>query len=192
MKTKTSSIFYAAFILASVLLFGECKQEHTCPSPNAKVYLQYSNQFVPYQGNEQLKFLHNNTDTQIFIGQGKTSYFINDNTASDMGCSKDHESTKINFINNTSKDTFLFKYEFDNALFPSSSSWNNYTFYKFSYKGKIFDLQFTKSDTTNITLNNKKYYGYFIGTDSSNYVGYNLTDRIFRIRINNETWDLIP
>ena len=103
MKTKTYSIFYAAFILACILFFGCRPNDVNCPSPNAKVYLQYSNQFVPYQGNEQLKFLHNNTDTQIFIGQGKTSYFINDNTASDMGCSKDHESTKINFINNTSK-----------------------------------------------------------------------------------------
>jgi len=98
MRTNNKSIFLFALAIYGLLFSCSCKQEHTCPSQNAKVYLEYKDQFVPYKGNEQLNFLHNNNDTQIFIGQGKTTYYITDNTVSDLGgCPMDHESVKIKF-----------------------------------------------------------------------------------------------
>ena len=192
MKTKICSIIFAAFILACIIFIGGCKSEHTCPNPNTKVYLEYKDQFVPYKGNDTIKFLHNNMDTQIFIGQVKISYFINDNSGSGDACSKDHESTKINFINNTSKDTFLFKYEFDNALFPFTTNGSPYTSYKFTYKNKFFYSIFYDSKTSIIYINSHPYnYVWFIGSDTSNCV-VTAAPGIVSIRVNNENWDLIP
>jgi hypothetical protein len=193
MKNKTCSIFYVALILACVLIFNGCKQSIDCTKTPEKVYLLSPDQFVTYKGNEQLKFLHNNLDTQIFIGQGKETYFVSDNAVSDLGCAKDHQSLKVNFLNSSTNEVFLLKYEFDNSLFSFSTNGSPYTFYKLTYKNKTFYSLFYESDTNTIYINSHPYqYVRYIGSDTNNYIAYGLPTGILRIRVNNETWDLIP
>ena len=191
MKTKIFFILFYSLLLSNI--FSGCKSEPDCTKTPDKEYLLSPTIAVPYKGNEQLKFLHNNLDTQIFIGQGKETYFVSDNAVSDLGCAKDHQCLKVNFLNSTTNDIFLLKYEFDNALFPFSTNGNPYTFFKFTFKNKTNYSLFYESDTNTIYINSHPYqYVRYIGSDTNNYVAYGLPTGILRIRMNNENWDLIP
>ena len=76
MKTKIYSILFFVLTLSGALALSCCKNnDNHCPSPNQKIPLGHKDSYVPYQGNEHLKFLHNNTDTQIFVAQGKETYY---------------------------------------------------------------------------------------------------------------------
>ena len=194
MKTKNNTISLYILVLSSLFFSCSCKQEHTCPNPNVKESLLSPNIFVPYIGNERLKFLHNNNDTQTFIGQGKETYYISDNHLDDISCPTDHQSLRVKFLNNTTNDIFLLAYEYDQALFSSSTSGSPHTFYKFTYKNKTFYSQFYDSDTNTIYISNHPYkYVSYIGNDTNNFVAYGgVPAGILRIRINSENWDLIP
>lgn len=193
MKTQNNTILLIALVLSSSLYFYGCKSEPDCTKTPEKVYLKQKDYYVIYNGTEQLKFLHNNLDTQIFIGQGRETYFVSDNAVSDLGCAKDHESIRVKFLNQKTSDVLILAYEFDNGVFGNKPYlYNNpYTFYKLSYKGKLFINELTSIDTSYITINNKKYSGYIAGNDTNNYIGYSLIDGFFRLRINSENWDII-
>lgn len=194
MKNRNFYNLFVVLVLSGIFILG-CSPETNCPTPNQKVYLYYASDYVPYTGNDQIKFLHNNIDTQLFLVQGKVDYFINDNNAGDGGCNHDHQSQAVKFLNNTTNDIFMFKYEYDQTTFQytSSSSSNPYTFYKLTYKNKNFFNKFYFSDTNRVNINNHLYnYVYYVGTDSNNCIFCGYGSGIISIRMNGEKWDLIP
>ncbi|MFI5220758.1 MAG: hypothetical protein ACHQK8_00415 [Bacteroidia bacterium] len=191
-------------ILTLVLLFSftffwcGCNNERLCPNPNAKVFLVYRDNYIPYQGNEKLKFLHNNLDTQIFIGQSKETYYTTEGASNDGECPKDYEDVRVKFLNQTTNDIFTLAYERAKTMFSPNPSQgysdNLYTYYKLTYKNKTYSTEYYNSNYNQVFINNVGYIGVaYIGTDStSNYVAYRWGKGILRIRVNNENWDLIP
>ena len=187
---KTYSLHIICRVVLCICVFCSCKQDHSCPNPNEKVALTPGNH-VSYQGNEQIKFLHNNADTQVFVGQGKETYYITEEVTKEGECAKDHESTKVKFQNTTTLNILEYRYEWDKNLFGGGARVNAYTGFKFIYKGKTFTDEFYDApDST--TIGTKKYaHVAFYGTDTNNYVARN-SSGILRIRVNYENWDLIP
>jgi uncharacterized protein YpmB len=161
------------------------------------VNLSRKDAFMPYQGNEQLNFLHNNTDTQIFIAQGKETYYTTEGISQEGECNKDYEDVRVKFVNQTTNDIFTLAYERDKSIFSVNPSYghseNQYTYYKISYKNKNYNTEIYNSINNAIIINNVSYEAVtYIGTDTlSNYVAYKWGKGILRIRVNNENWDLI-
>jgi hypothetical protein len=199
MKTKIYSILFFALTLSCAITLSCCSRsnDNHCPSTNQKIPLGYKDSYVPYQGNEHLKFLHNNTDTQIFIAQAKETYYTTEGASQQGECAKDYEDVKLKFVNQTTNDVFNLVYERDQVTFPITPSPgyldNDYTFYKLSYKNKTYNTQLYFSGNTPIYIDNVGYGGViYIGNDTtSNYVAYKVGKGILRIRVNNENWDLI-
>ncbi len=195
MKNRNFYNLFVVLVLSGILFLGCSPGDRICSPANEKVHLYYANIHVPYVGNETIKFLHNNIDTQIFIGQGKLDYYVSDHHAGEGICPNDHQCQAVKFINSTTNDVFIFRYEYDEGIFQftSSSSSNPYTFYKLTYKNKTFCNKFYFSDTNRVIINSQSYqYVDFIGVDTNNYVAFETPTGILRIRINNENWDLIP
>ncbi len=199
MKTKIYTILFFCLATTSAITLNCCKNsdDSHCPSTNQKVLLKYKDDYVPYQGNEHLKFLHNNTDTQIFIAQGKETYYTTELVSQEGECPKDYEDVRVKFVNQTTNDVFNLVYERDKSIFsvnPSPGySDNLYTYYKLYYKGKMYNTELYNSNYTQININDVYYGGVlYIGTDTtSNYVAYKVGKGLLRIRLNNENWDLI-
>jgi hypothetical protein len=160
--------------------------------------LSSKSSYVPYQGTEQIKFLHNNSDTQVFIGQGSETYYITEPAITEGDCAKDYESVRVKFLNQTTNDLITLAYERDRSLFSINPSYghsdNQYTYYKVSYKNKTFNTEVFTSINNTIIINNVGYQAvtYIGGDTTSNYVGYKWGKGILRIRVNSENWDLIP
>ena len=191
-------LFLALTFSCAITLCCSNKSDSHCPDQNAKVYLAYKDQYVPYKGNDTIKFLHNNLDTQVFIGQGKETYYTTEGPSQEGECAKDYEDVRVKFLNQTTNDVFTLAFERDRTNFsvvPSQGySDNLYTYYKLSYKNKMYYTELYNSHYTQVYVNNIIYQGVtYIGTDSvSNYVAYKWGKGILRIRVNNENWDLIP
>ncbi len=100
----------------------------------------------------------------------------------------------MKFLNQITNDVFTLAYERDRAYFSNILDWNNYTFYKIGYKGKVFKNEVYKYNIDSILIN-KIFYKHvsIIGFDTtSNYVAYRGGIGILKIRIDSENWDLIP
>jgi hypothetical protein len=191
MKTKIYSILFSALTLSCVLTLSCCKNDSGCPSTNAKVYITNGNSAIPYQGNEHLKFLHNNTDTQIFIAQGKETYYITEGITQEGECNKDYESIRVKFLNQTTNDILEYRYERDKSLFGGGARVNLYTGFKFLYLGKLYINEFFIASDSLLIGNQKYPFVAFYGIDTDNYIARSPLG-ILRIRVNNENWDLIP
>ena len=195
MKTKTCTLFFIALtFLCPIIFCCSCQRDNGCPNPNVKVSLSRKDSFMPYQGNEALKFLHNNSDTQTFIGQGKETYYITEGVSMQGECPKDYESVRVKFLNQTSNDILSIDYYRDKNNFTANQSSNAYTFYKVSYKNKSFNTELLYTNSSLMTINGVPYdYVFLIGNDtSSNYDALRVSTGLLRIRIQNENWDLIP
>ena len=195
MKNKSYFVLFLVLAFSSAFMFCcSNKSDDHCPNPNVKVSLLYRDDYVPYQGNEKLKFLHNNSDTQIFIGQGKETYYVTEGISAQGECPKDYESVRVKFLNQTTNDLFTLAYERDKTSFPNIVDWNNYTFYKIAYKGKIFKNQIYNYNNDSIHINNVFYkHVLIIGFDTtSNYIAYRGGIGVLKIKMDSENWDLIP
>jgi hypothetical protein len=194
MKTKIYSILFFALTLSSALTLSCCKNnDNHCPSTNQKVNLSRKDAFMPYQGNETLKFFHNNLDTQIFVGQGKETYYTTEYASQEGECAKDYENVRIKFLNQASNDILIIDYTRDANTFTYNQSSNPYTFYKVSYKNVLYKNVLYYSNSNFITINGFAYdYVFFTGNDTiSNYTTLRISTGLLRLKIQNENWDLI-
>ena len=128
---KTANIFTITTIL--LLTITSCSTE--CDEPT-KVPLRNLKEYVSYTGYDTLRFLHNNTDTQIFIGQGINYFWVRKPT-DDTQCPEDYQSLSIQFRNQKNGNTIKMEYVYDNNLFEPSMDYgiNSYTYYKFYFMG---------------------------------------------------------
>ncbi len=200
MKTKIYTILFFCLAISCAITLSCCKSsdDSHCPSTNQKIALGHRDSYVPYQGNEHLKFLHNNSDTQIFVAQGKETYYTTEPASQQGECAKDYEDVKVKFVNQTTNDVFTLEYERNKSLFDVNPSYghsdNLFTFYKIAYKNKNFNVELYSSVNNTIIINNIGYQAVtYIGTDTvANYVGFKWGKGILRIRVDGENWDLIP
>ena len=184
MKNKEYSILIYALVISSTFFSCSCKQEQTCPNPNQRTSFAQQGFTVDYQGNESLRFLHNKSDTQTFIGQGKKTYYTTV-AGNDLGCAQDYEACTITFINKITNDAF-------NYLLENKR-------YQYKFKDSIFDDFLFSTGSNIVTINNITYsnVGYFIRKNitndtNSSYMAYTPSKAFIKIKLNGEIWELIP
>jgi len=135
---------------------------------------------VPYTGNDTLRFLHNNTDTQTFVGQGLERFYVSSRRQQDTKCSEeDHESIRIRFVNPQTQDEIKMEYSYD-IKFSDIFSLNAKTYYKFYPFHKNYGEFITiKYDTNAIEINNMKYSKqglilFGLSQDTTEYIYYRI------------------
>ena len=121
---------------------------------------------MPYTGTETLRFLHNSTDTQTFVGQGMERFYVDYREQEDGSCLEEHESVRIRFVNPQTQDEIKMEYVFD-PVFGST-----FTFYKFYFKN-IFSGYYIENFLLTMEVNEHIYntLGAFSTTqDTSTYI----------------------
>lgn len=96
--------------------------------------LQNLSSYVSYTGYDTLRFLHNSTDTQVFVGQGINYFWVRKPAFDDTQCPEDHQSLSIQFRNQQNGNTLKMEYVFDYFEF------NNQNFLRFYYNDKSFGI----------------------------------------------------
>ena len=182
MKNKIYSILFFATTFFCVSFFSCTQSESNCTGTGEKVSFSAQGFTVDYQGNESLKFLHNKIDTQIFIGQGKKTYYTTDHSVS---CPKDYEACTILFINKITNDSF--NYLLENKRYQ-------YYFRGYTFDSKILTPSISSLNVNNILYNYVTYFGMAgINTDTmSNYMAHAYQKGFIKIKLNGEIWELIP
>lgn len=195
MKPNKRCTYIQIFLIVFSMSISSCDDD-PCDGAVEKVMLANKDHFIPYTRNEQLKFLHNNLDTHIFIGVKKENYFIRDGGNTEGTCAKDYESVRVSFLNTSTNEPLSLAYQRNMELFPSivdNNSDNAHTYYIFDYKGKIFTSIFKSTGYDPVVINNISYTGItYIGVDTNNCFLRKSRVGIVRIRIKGENWDLIP
>ena len=184
-------------IVATMLLYlTACSDDECTELRTENLFLTY----IPYNGTETLKFLHNNTDTHTIKVYNKETYYTVEERIGDEGsCPTQYQAFKVNLLNQNTNQVFTLKYERDPSLFPYNSygmSGHAHAFFKFSGSNIFYFKEIFSSSTLRITISGINYpYGRIIGLDStSNYIQYlpGGMPGIIRFKINNETWDILP
>lgn len=127
-----------SFTITTILLLTITSCSTECDEPT-KVPLKQLSDYVSYTGYDTLRFLHNNTDTQIFIGQGVSYFWVRKPAFDDTQCPEDHESLAIQFKNHQNGDVIKMEYVYDYNDFPNGYP-NSHTFYRFEYNSLKIDL----------------------------------------------------
>lgn len=122
-----------SFTITTILLLTITSCSTDCDEPT-KVPLKELDKYVPYTGYDTLRFLHNNTDTQTFIGQGINYFWVREGK-SEPSCPEDHQSLVIQFRNRQNGNIIKMEYVYDNSLLLSQFDYsvNSHTYYKFYY-----------------------------------------------------------
>lgn len=188
MKTKTFIILFSLIALSSA--FISCTQP--CPNPPPVGYTfdlsPYDKSFcLPYKDFDTLKFLKNNLDTVIFIGN-KVAYSYN-NSYSQEDCPKIVKSQQGNqtFANNLGNTIAL------NLGVDYSSS----TDYSITFNQEVFgpyfpiDMEIPKADT--IYVKGKQYTYVFPMTISTSLdtIYFNQVG-IIKIKYQNNIYEKLP
>ena len=154
--------------------------------------------FIHFNGNETFKYLHNNTDTHIFIFFNKETYFIEEKRSGDEGsCPTRYEAVKVSILNQTTNQQYLFQYERDKSIFPREPSpgaiGHEYAYYKFSGTNVFFFKELYKSSKDSIVILGRKYpIGIIVGGDTaSNNIQYVPFIGFIQLLIKGEKWELI-
>ncbi len=185
-------IFIAVFMLS----FTACDDDECTELRTENLFLTY----IPYNGNETLKFLHNNIDTHTFKIYNKETYYTKEEKSGGEGsCPTQYQAFKVNILNQNNNSVFTLKYERDPSLFPNNSygmTGHSYGFFKFKGPNIFYFKEIFSSSTKRINISGVEYpYGRIIGLDStSNFIQYlpGAMPGIIRIFINGEKWELIP
>lgn len=137
MKTQILTCLIA---ILAMLKLTSCSTE--CDEPT-KILLKELDKYVPYTGYDTLKFLHNNTDTQTFIGQGINYFWVHE-PKSEPSCPEDHQSLAIQFRNQQNGNIIKMEYVYDRNFFYNKDENTYYKFYKngisFGPETRIYDL----------------------------------------------------
>ena len=148
------NLTYNLILLGCLFALTNCKDE--CVPE--KIYLKDLHKYVPYTGTETLRFLHNNTDKQTFVGQGMEHFYVANKRQQDDGCYQDHESVRIRFVNPQTQDEIKMEYLFDEGAFSGVYSLNENTSYKIYYKNKFSGGEVSlKHGNSHIGINNFLY-----------------------------------
>ena len=153
------TLAYILILLGSILTLSNCNRE--CDEV-ITVNLKDLHKYVPYTGTESLRFLHNSTDTQTFVGQGMERFYVANKRQQDDGCYQNHESVRIRFVNPQTQHEIKMEYVFDKTDFNvSSSADNSYINYKFYYNNIYYGSVLSKDDLKYSTIeSNSKMYNY--------------------------------
>lgn len=183
--------YFINLVFLAFMFIGISCGSDRCEGGNEKIPLRYRELYVPYNGTETIRFLHNKVDTHTFQATSKQTYYITKSSDAD-NCAKDFESIVVNFMNLNTNEPFVFKYEYDPQMFGMSPAGtaNDHTYYKLAYKGKLFAYRSALSQTY---INNILYVGlHFIGPDTTNnYMAFKGQKGIVKIAIDGETWEII-
>jgi hypothetical protein len=124
--------------------------------------------YVPYTGNDTLRFLRNSTDTQIFVGQGLERFYVSGGKNSNADCPEDHESVRIRFLNikNAKEITLIYKYDLSDGV-------NEFEFY---YQNENFNNYIIEAtNKSKITVNGVDYLYvayHSSSSDTSRYLAF--------------------
>lgn len=177
-------------IVATMMLYLSACSDDECTE--LKTENLFTNPIV-YNGNETIKFLHNQTDTHVFYFYNKENYYTPPTRGGNEGdCPTQYQAVKINIENQTKGVPYLFQFERDEKLSNIFSVGGEHEYYKFTSPGSFYYklLLFTYANSK--TVLGKTYpYVYVIGEDTTNNYIYYCDSGIISIRINGETWERI-
>jgi hypothetical protein len=160
MKTTYSQFLLCCMILCGLFTLSNCKDD----CAEKKIPLKDLQLYVPYNGNDTLRFLRNSTDTQIFVGQGLERFYVTTKKQEDDACPEDHESVRIRFKNTQNNNEIKMEYIF---------------YYKESFSGGLVDIL---TSSTSLNINGYIYNSLSIFSLSKDTLTYVL----FRFPYNNE------
>ena len=138
------NLTYILVLLGCALTLNNCNRK--CDEV-ITVNLKDLHKYVPYSGTETLRFLHNNTDTQTFVGQGMERFYVGYRKQEDGACLEEHESVRIRFVNPKTQNEIKMEYVYDRSAFSGVYSSNDNTYYKIYYKnnflGGLVSIQYS-------------------------------------------------
>jgi hypothetical protein len=194
MKQFTLTSILIAIVATMLLYLTACSDDECTELRTENLFRTY----IPYNGTETLKFLHNNTDTHTIKVYNKETYYTVEERIGDEGsCPTQYQAFKVNLLNQNTNQVFTLKYERDPSLFPYNSygmSGHAHAFFKFSGDNAFFFKELLQSSKDSTIVLGKKYIiGRIIGGDTaSNFIQYINAIGIIRIIIKGEKWELIP
>ena len=157
MKTLFIQIILYGSLLFCVFTLGNCKDD----CKEEKIYIQDFYGQVPYLGTDTLRFLRNNADTQVFIGQGLERYFIPQEIKGE--CTKHYEAVRIRFKNVVDNNDLVLECYYDFKFYERVLRF----FYKETDFGPLSDnLQ------NNFMVNGQVYHYIGLYTNSKDTLSY--------------------
>lgn len=180
------------FTITTILLLTITSCSTECDEPT-KVPLKRLNEYVSYTGYDTLRFLHNNTDTQTFIGQGINYFWVRKPAFDDTQCPEDHESLAIQFKNHQNGDVIKMEYVYDYEEF------NGKNYLRFYFNSINMGTDQKIYNDVPINFNGYLYsrlYFFSESKDTLQYIAYSspLTNGyggIIKIKISNKTFSII-
>lgn len=151
------------FVTFSSLIILSCNTE--CDEPQLIVDSRLDNS-MPYIGNEILRFLDKNLDTQSFVGQGILPYWTIEN-GDDTRCTRKYKCLSLEFINLTTSDKIKIKYECEPSRY-----YNSYFYYFFFNEYNFGSRNISLANPDPIYLNNYWYNNihYYYDSDTTKYL----------------------
>jgi hypothetical protein len=187
-------------ILSTIILFfTACSTE----CDNAQEYpLQNLSSYVPYTGYDTLRFLHNSTDTQVFIGEGINYFWVRMPAEDDTQCPKDMQSVSVRFKNISTNDELKLEYVYDKIEFVNTLSINSKVDFKFYFNNARFGIEQPSIRTSNpVAIGGKTYtyVTYFANSiDTPTYLAYKVPSQflidggILKFKLSfNEVYEII-
>jgi len=187
MMSKHISIL---LILVISLAFVACKKE--CHEKEDEYYyiLEDEKDVLKYTGNETIKYLHNKSDTVIFKGLGKSTYFNVSNSYDQCPVKYYYdEGWLFSYIDNKDSNKI-----YVNQFIKETRSDVNFSFknHRFGYSHGISEIMYFSKDT--IIGIKKVYTNVSKPLSLSNYsdtLYYDKISGIIRVVTKNDTWELI-
>ncbi len=184
------SVFYLIIFFA--LLVG-CNTE--CDTPQIIKANSSFGYLPPYTGVDTLTFLHNNLDTQVYIGQGISQYWIPE-AGTDMECPKKYEGLSYNFVCNSNGNNISFTYApLDDGI---SSGRAGYTFFFNKKVSGYLTIPSSSQIIAEVIINGTKFTDlrYFTSpSDTSTYIlaslSWTATDVVVKIQYPGDTLTLL-
>jgi len=177
-------------IILSTLAFVACRKE--CNEKNDIYYniLNDEKEVLKYTGNETIKYLHNKSDTVIFNGLGKSTYFNVSNSYDQCPVDIYHrEGWLFSYIDNKDSNKI-----FVDQFIKETRSDVNFSFknHRFGYSHGITEIMYFSTDTINGIK--KVYTNVSKPLSLSNYsdtLYYDKIAGIIRVVTKNDIWELI-
>ena len=167
------NLTYILVLLGCALTLNNCNRK--CDEV-ITVNLKDLHKYVPYSGTETLRFLHNNTDTQTFVGQGMERFYVGYRKQEDGACLEEHESVRIRFVNPKTQNEIKMEYVYDRTDFSNyTSPLNPFTSFRFFYKSENLGKQLVWTNEQHVEINSFQYnhVGFFTkAPDTPNYLAY--------------------
>jgi hypothetical protein len=178
-------IYYLILITFTI---SSCKQDckEDIQSPHT-IYKPIVPSLIPYIGYEKLKFLHNNTDTLTFYGQGIKTDYNYSSTQDDCPSKIPLENKYLIFIDSTYYNSFL-------VQLYIASDLNTYFLFKINnntiYNG---DFSIISKPYQSIDILGVKYDTISYKEKQNNYLYYKTNSvGMLKFKTENDIFELIP